>query len=101
MRVTGTTAKTFKLPKNIGLNDVIICNSSFGGISGSAFVLGGYALYYGASVLHNSCTVPAPSNSSASTTTITLTSANEITVKPNANNTVADVMIIMGGVALD
>lgn len=95
---SGTTEVEYTLPQNIGLNDVIICNSSFGGVSGTTFVLGGYALYYSAFSTHVAYTIPAPnSTSSNATSTVTLIAQNKIKVKCNNANAFCSVTVIMGG----
>lgn len=95
---SGTTEVEYTLPQNIGLNDVIICNSSFGGISGTTFVLGGYTLYYSAFSTHVVYTIPAPnSTSSNATSTVTLMTQNKIKVKCNNANAFCSVTVIMGG----
>lgn len=93
----GTTEVEYTLPQNIGLNDVIICNSSFGGVSGATFVLGGYALYYSAFSTHVAYTIPAPNSTSNATSTVTLMTQNKIKVKCNNANTFCSVTVIMGG----
>lgn len=95
---SGTTEVEYTLPQNIGLNDVIICNSSFGGVSGTTFVLGGYALYYSAFSTHVAYTIPTPnSTSSNATSTVTLIAQNKIKVKCNNANAFCSVTVIMGG----
>lgn len=95
---SGTTEVEYTLPQNIGLNDVIICNSSFGGVSGTTFVLGGYALYYSAFSTHVAYTIPAPnSTSSNATSNVTLIAQNKIKVKCNNANAFCSVTVIMGG----
>lgn len=95
---SGTTEVEYTLPQNIGLNDVIICNSSLGGVSGTTFVLGGYALYYSAFSTHVAYTIPAPnSTSSNATSTVTLIAQNKIKVKCNNANAFCSVTVIMGG----
>ena len=95
---SGATEVEYTLPQNIGLNDVIICNSSFGGISGTTFVIGGYALYYSAFSTHVAYTIPAPSNTSSNAaSTVTFTAQNKVKVKCNNANAFCSVTIIMGG----
>jgi len=94
---SGTTEVEYTLPQNIGLNDVIICNSSFGGVSGATFVLGGYALYYSAFSTHVAYTIPAPNSTSNATSTVTLMTQNKIKVKCNNANAFCSVTVIMGG----